>query len=728
MSTTDRPTPKHHQLDAARAAIAELATADRATIVLPCGTGKTLIAELVAAKCLPETAILFFPSIALIRQTLAAWKRDKPLGEFDCLCVCSDETVADDESDIHVSDLVEDGATVTTDSKEISRFMLDGSGKPKVLFSTYQSSRMIRLPRPADLVIMDEAHRTAGKDGLFSHALDDANLPAKKRLFMTATPRHAQADSSDTKSFSMLDEAVYGRICYLMSISDAIKQNLICDYKIVVSVVTDDIAAKLESENIGSDPKMLAIAAAIRSATEEFGVSKIITFHNSVASAKHFASDASARHILDNLSDIHHVNGKMRLAERSKTLRSFAESKAGLVTNARCLTEGVDIPAVDMVVIAGRRTSVTDIVQSSGRALRLHEGKKVGYIAIPLMLDQAKGETIEQAIRRSGFTEVWRVVNAMREQDMMLADGGPGQNEQKRKLRERAGDTALDKIEVVGVVGDKRLLSEIKSGIRSVLAERINTRSWDETFEILIEQHNRFGTWKFGKVAPEYEFLDTWLQTQRKSVQNGTISVEKRKALEAVGLDFLASREVDRWGEKLAAFVKEFKETGKHPKSRWVDHQRAFWKSGKLSKDKEERLAQAGFVFDPMGLGKDGSRKTQTTHVEVGSVQHEEIVSGSKNAPSQEEGDIDSSQDKRRQDAIEFAINARLNIIADALLKTSRLQGAERYRAFAENVAAVSSLQSLLESEETDEIHGDLKERWLSNIKPRVREVFSHRG
>lgn len=82
-------TPKPHQTEALRAAAAELATADRATIVMPCGTGKTLVGAMIASELAVQSLVMFFPSLALIKQTLQAWKFENPLGALDYLCVCS---------------------------------------------------------------------------------------------------------------------------------------------------------------------------------------------------------------------------------------------------------------------------------------------------------------------------------------------------------------------------------------------------------------------------------------------------------------------------------------------------------------------------------------------------------------------------------------------------------------------------------------------------------------
>ena len=163
---------------------------------------------------------------------------------------------------------------------------------------------------------------------------------------------------------------------------------------------------------------------ALRRAVDGIGVGRIITVHNSVkAAAGCVAKGAEGVHNhLPNFSTFH-VNGTQRTSDREGHLRAFAEADKGLITNARCLTEGIDVPVVDMVAFVAPRRSKIDIVQATGRAMRkAGPAKEYGYIFLPLFLEQEEGETLENALERSQFQEIADGLNAIQEQDAELAE------------------------------------------------------------------------------------------------------------------------------------------------------------------------------------------------------------------------------------------------------------------------------------------------------------------
>jgi predicted helicase len=179
----------------------------------------------------------------------------------------------------------------------------------------------------------------------------------------------------------------------------------------------------VDGDQIGA--RWVANQIALKRAIEKTDVSKVITFHSRVSTGKTFA-EASPRGIARYINGFSafHVNGEQKASVRDDTLAAFRNIDKGLITNARCPTEGVDVPAVDMVAFIDPRKSRIDNAQATGRAMRKAQNtnKTVGYVVVPLFLEQKKGETIEDAIQRSDFSEVADVVNAMREQDDMLVD------------------------------------------------------------------------------------------------------------------------------------------------------------------------------------------------------------------------------------------------------------------------------------------------------------------
>jgi predicted helicase len=159
---------------------------------------------------------------------------------------------------------------------------------------------------------------------------------------------------------------------------------------------------------------------AVERAVEKTGAKRAITFHSRVSSAKVFSSDGTRgiRQFLPEFS-VFHVNGEQKSSERKRIIRSLHGAAKALVTNARCLTEGIDVPEIDMVAFIDPRRSRVDIAQATGRAMRKPpaSNKEVGYVVIPLFLDRKSGETLEEALERTEFDEVADVLNAMQEQD-----------------------------------------------------------------------------------------------------------------------------------------------------------------------------------------------------------------------------------------------------------------------------------------------------------------------
>lgn len=213
--------PKPHQSNAIEAITAELQHASRATAVMACGTGKTLVALWVAEALEPKTVLVLVPSLALLSQTLPEWCRQSKWGDrFRYLCVCSDasldQSAQNDEYALRQSDLE---FTVTTEAKRVQGFLAANPTGVNVIFSTYQSAEVVAAGlngAAIDFGVFDEAHKTTGpKEGLFAFGLRDENILIKKRLFLTATPRHydlrKRDKDGDFSTVSMSDERCMGK-------------------------------------------------------------------------------------------------------------------------------------------------------------------------------------------------------------------------------------------------------------------------------------------------------------------------------------------------------------------------------------------------------------------------------------------------------------------------------------------------------------------------------------
>ncbi len=418
---------------------------DRGQLIRACGTGKTLIGLRVAEAMKSQRTLVLVPSLSLVSQLLSDWSKDA-LQPFRYLPVCSDQTIGGEDHLIaHVSAL---GVPPTTQPAAIAAF-LRGSGR-RVVFSTYQSAPTVALAfqqhrlKPFDLVIADEAHRCAGvKEGPFATVLDARQICAHKRLFMTATPRIAseasktRADSLGLELDSMDDHAVFGPVFHELKFSDAIRLKLLTDYRVEIVGVDDPLYRQyaeegafvtVDGETI-TDARTLASHIAVAKAIQKYDLRRIITFHGRVSRAREFADqfpqflrwmprrDQPSGQIWTEM-----ISGDMASSKRDAILDRLREVQPparGIVTNARCLSEGIDVRALDGVAFIDPKESQVDIIQAVGRAIRKAEHKRHGVIILPVYISSAEDD--DQVLEDSSFKQVWRVLKALRSHDDQLA-------------------------------------------------------------------------------------------------------------------------------------------------------------------------------------------------------------------------------------------------------------------------------------------------------------------
>ncbi len=469
--------PRSHQQAAIDKAIEGFKTHDRGKLIMACGTGKTFtalrLAERVAEDNGGKARILFLvPSISLLSQTLKEWTAQGRL-DMRAFAVCSDSKVSKKAEDIAVYDLE---VPVSTEGKDITtRFESGKRAKGlNIVFSTYQSIQAVHEAQQVglddfDLVICDEAHRTtgitlAGEDASNFVRVHDADyIKASKRLYMTATPRlydeavKGKAEEHSAELASMDDEAIYGPEFYRLGFGEAVDKGLLTDYKVLVMTVDESVAAQamahsennqvnlsLASAMIGAwnglakrsgelqgkkggfdedaQPMQRAVAFAKDIKTSQLIAEtypSLIGTHQELLKEKAVLNDVSLTNV-----DLHvaaqHVDGGMNAMERGTKL-SWLESPAGehesrMLTNARCLSEGVDVPALDAVIFFNPRNSMVDVVQSVGRVMRKSEGKDYGYIILPVAV--ASNVSPAEALNdNQRFKVVWQILNALRAHD-----------------------------------------------------------------------------------------------------------------------------------------------------------------------------------------------------------------------------------------------------------------------------------------------------------------------
>jgi superfamily II DNA or RNA helicase len=615
--------PLPHQKEAIEKITAGLKDAGRTTAVMACGTGKTLVALWAAEAQQPKTVLVLVPSLALLSQTLPDWCKQTSWGQrFRYMCVCSDASVDREAQQDGYTYKQEDlEFSVTTDAKEVKKFLGKNKDGVNVIFSTYQSAEVVAeglKGQTVDLGIFDEAHKTTGdKDGLFAFGLSDKNIRIKKRLFLTATPRHYKLNKRDKDGdfqvVSMNDETVYGKVSYRLPFSTAVAAGIIVPYKVIISVsLNKEVDAELlrrGSTRVRRDEiqaKWVANQIALKRAIEKTGASKIITFHSRVNLAEDFAGD-DARGFKEHVKgfDVFHVNGSQNAADRKALLEGFKAAPKGLITNARCLTEGVDVPAVDMVAFVDPRKSKIDIAQAAGRAMRQSKAtnKKLGYIVVPLFIEQKKGETEAQAFTRAGFDEVAEVLAAMLESDDDLVDTikelqearGRGDKFNPRQLHEK-----------IEVIGPGINLNKLTQSIDVEILERLGV-SWDRWFGLLQKFFEREGH----SDVPIYYLeggakLGRWVSNQRH--QNRSIlSPDQLKRLDSLG--FKWSPLTNQW-EKAFEALANFKTREGHclvPQThiengfklgQWVGSVRL--RKVKIAQSKLIQLESLDFIWDPI--------------------------------------------------------------------------------------------------------------------------------
>jgi superfamily II DNA or RNA helicase len=429
--------PRPHQARAISAARDHFVRdkAARGRLIMPCGTGKSLAAYWIAEALKAKTILVAVPSLALIRQGVTDWTREFLANAQvpDWLCVCSDESVGNLERDEFVGEVYELGLPTHTDPKEIASLLRAPGKAPRIVFTTYQSSdKLAAAARLAglefDLAIFDEAHKTVGvRSKTFATLLRDRRFKARYCLFMTATERVFRGDSDEV--LSMDNEEDYGKRFFHMSFKEAISQRIISDYKILTIAVSDERVARVIEENriLNLHPRDLDEAEARAVATgvalkrvEKQGVTHAISFHSSIRAAERFRDQQDVLNRSRPRTTNLHISSKKTAGQRADLLREFEHEPRALMTNARCLTEGVDVPAIDCVVFAAPKRSRIDIVQAAGRALRVSAGKEYGYILLPLVVP--RGMDFEKFAETTAFREVVRIVAALSTQDERIAD------------------------------------------------------------------------------------------------------------------------------------------------------------------------------------------------------------------------------------------------------------------------------------------------------------------
>ena len=473
---------RDHQKNALAAVQQGFQTADRGKMIMACGTGKTFtslkIAEALAGK---GSRVLFLvPSLSLLSQTLTEWTQESttPLHSF---AVCSDSDVGkkrgkdDDTVQTYTHEL---RYPATTNAKSLAQEMAKrhDAQHMSVVFSTYHSIDVISNAQKDfgltdfDLIVCDEAHRTTGAtfgdddESNFVKVHDADFIKAKKRLYMTATPRiyadsaKAAAEKDNVALCSMDNEAQYGKELFVITFSEAVERKLLVDYKVLVLAVEEshvrrslqnllkdgnnqlkvDDAAKIVgcwkalakqglAEDLIGDGEPMKRAVAFCQVIEPGGAKAKTHKVSSKNIAGMFQAVVEAYQEEENIEpaaritcEADHVDGSMNASQKEEKLEwlkaGTPENTCRVLSNVRCLSEGVDVPALDAVLFLTPRNSQVDVVQSVGRVMRTAPDKKRGYVILPVVIP-AGVEPHEALNDNQTYKVVWQVLQALRSHD-----------------------------------------------------------------------------------------------------------------------------------------------------------------------------------------------------------------------------------------------------------------------------------------------------------------------
>ncbi len=569
----DKKKPRPHQMEAIKATKEYFSNPKntRGKLIMACGTGKTYTSLKIMEALNPKIMLFLAPSIALLSQTFREYAQEKS-DPFYASIVCSDDKVGkeknkndDDTDDINFSELPLKPSTSPKDILSVCE-KAQKENKRFIIFSTYQSALRIKEAQEAglggiDLIICDEAHRTVGAmyssnerddKNAFTLCHSDGNIKAKKRLYMTATPKvysessKAKAKESDNAIYSMDDEGIFGEEIYTLNFARAIALDLLTDYKVMIlavrkenlSGVTNSVNKKisqLEAKGTKLDKKLI---------NNEF-VCKIIGTHKGLAKKDLIALDDENKKDYDlqnkndttpsqraisfcksiktskNIKDsfetimecydeelkkksfknltisIDHIDGtmncKVRL-EKLEELNKFEPNTCKVLSNARCLSEGVDVPALDSIVFFDGKSAMVDIIQAVGRVMRKAKHKKRGYIILPIALEESEIGNLDEAVNNTNFKNIWKVIKALRSHDPSLVDeatfrekikifGSDDRDQDDEELKKDKTDkTEQDPKQAQKTLFDTILLQDLANAVYNVMPTKLGDRNYWENF------------------------------------------------------------------------------------------------------------------------------------------------------------------------------------------------------------------------------------------------------
>lgn len=601
----ERKTPRPHQVPAINDVIQGFENADRGKLIMAPGTGKTFtsmaIAEKMAEKSSGTFKVLYLvPSIQLLSQTLRGWNADINC-DMDSIAVCSDRKVTKERIGTEIEDIAtaDIGFPATTNTEKLLDYqnvIEDKQEQPEFItvFSTYQSIDVIVDAQKQgfysfDLVVCDEAHRTTGttelgKEGsAFKKVHSNDNIKAKKRLYQTATPRvygedaKRKAEEKSVVVADMNDPDIYGEELHRIGFGEAIRRGILTDYKVMVLAVDEDVIARrfqdmfsktesgLQFDDItkiigcwnglvkrdGDSNKTLGLPMKRAIAfTGTIKDSKMITEMFSTVVDEYLYKEQNMTNSQFNI-EIQHADGTMNAIEKNEKIDWLKSevpcSTCRVLSNARFLTEGVDVPDLDAVMFLKPRKSKIDIAQAVGRVMRTANDKDYGYIILPIGVP-AGSEAHSILDNNEKYAVVWEILNALRSIDERF-DATINKLELNKKkpgqisiigVGEAPGEDGLEYpeegevSEQLALELDEENLSDLEKAIYGKIVQKVgNVRYWEQWSEDvakIAQQHiTRINVMLEDKTSHVYKEFQKFMNSLRHNIND---SISEQQAIE----------------------------------------------------------------------------------------------------------------------------------------------------------------------------------------------------
>ncbi|MEU6261777.1 DEAD/DEAH box helicase [Saccharopolyspora shandongensis] len=655
---------REYQVQGVTSVVTGLREGGRGQMLCACGTGKTKMAIWIAERVNTHGGIVVIvaPTVGLVDQTLRAWQHTHH--DHRALAVCSDDSVHED-SFTHTADLLE---PVTTDPDVVAAWLrLPNDSAIRLIVGTHVSAHVIgeglqKAATTADLLVIDEAHRSAGGPGKHTALVhDDDVLPAVRRLYATATAkidlggrrtttaaadRRARAHptpDADRPSLSMDDESVFGPVLFRYPFSRAIAEGWLDDYRLaVIGVTKAEVLALLRETARTAAPRSPVLSqhtamvhTAIARAAADLGLRRVLAFCPRVDDATEFAR--TFPHTLSALpptvqpsrrlyADV--VHGGMNTAQRKTVLDRLAEPPEDgwtVISNAKCLSEGIDVPTVDGIVFTAPKRSTIDIIQAMGRALRRDpNGTGIATILVPILLPDDPGE-IDGQVDPGAFDVLWEVVRALRAHDDLFGaalDDCRASDYQDTRVLGRMTFTLPEQYK------DGEFLQHL-----TVRLVKSATDQWWDGYARLAAHYAEYGHTRISEtVLAEDGFkLGAWVKACRVAYRQNRLAPDRITALEKVDFVFdpLQAQADQRWEKGLAVARGFYAENGhlRPPNGfrrngitlgNWLTRYRREAQRGELAKDRKKLLTGMGMDWRGVPTWDDRARELKEFHTRHG--------------------------------------------------------------------------------------------------------------